>query len=89
SRYLWEKIRPLDPLPRPYRKRYTNAQAMIGLEMLKNIDAFNALSRAHAQRLTAALAGTGGVQPPPPLPGTEPVYYQYCIRAADPHTLKH
>ena len=89
SRYLWEKIRPLDPLPRPYRKRYTNAQAMIGLEMLKHIDAFNALNRAHAQRLTAALAGTGSVQPPSPLPGTEPVYYQYCIRTADPHTLKH
>ena len=80
SRYLWEKIRPLDPLPRPYRKRYTNAQAMIGLEMLKHIDAFNALNRAHAQRLTAALAGTGSVQPPSPLPGTEPVYYQYSIR---------
>src|SRR5439155_2517133 len=59
SRYLWEKIRPLDAWPRSYRKRYTNAQAMIGLEMLKNIDAFNALNRAHAQRLTASLAGTG------------------------------
>src|SRR6266566_9504313 len=44
---------------------------------------------AHAQRLTAALAGTGSVQPPSPLPGTEPVYYQSCIRTADPHTLKH
>src|SRR5438034_10919881 len=47
SRYLWEKIRPLDPLPDSYRRRYTNAQAMIGLEMLKDIDALNALNRAH------------------------------------------
>ena len=62
---------------------------MIGLEMLKNIDAFNALNRAHAQRLTASLAGTGSVQPTLPPPGTEPVYYQYCIRAADPDTLRH
>ena len=33
--YLWEKIRPLDPLPDDYRARYSNVQAAIGLEALK------------------------------------------------------
>jgi perosamine synthetase len=89
SRYLWEKIRPLDPLPESYRKRYTNAQALIGLQMLDNIDAFNALNRAHASRLTAALKDVDGIQPPVAPPQTESVYYQYCIRAADPDMLKH
>src|SRR5437016_8451398 len=84
SRYLWEKIRPLDPLPGSYRKRYTNAQAMIGLKMLENIDAFNALSRAHAKKLTAGLAGVDAIQPPVTPPESESVYYQYCIRASDP-----
>jgi perosamine synthetase len=89
SRYFWEKIRPLDPLPGSYRKRYTNAQAMIGLHMLRNVDAFNALSRAHARKLTAGLAGVDAIQPPAVPPETESVYYQYCIRASDPDTLKH
>ncbi len=89
SRYLWEKIRPLDPLPESYRKRYTNAQALVGLRMLENIDAFNALNRAHAKKLTAALKDVDGIQPPVPPSETESVYYQYCIRAVDPDTLKH
>src|SRR5438552_10190154 len=89
SRYLWEKIRPLDPLPGSYRKRYTNAQALVGLRMLENIDAFNALNRAHAKKLTAALKDVDGIQPPVPPSETESVYYQYCIRASDPDTLKH
>jgi perosamine synthetase len=89
SRYLWESIRPLDPLPDSYRNRYTNAQAIIGLEMLKNIDALNALNRAHAGKLTAGLAGIDAIQPPVTPADTESVYYQYCIRAADPDALKH
>ena len=62
---------------------------MIGLEMLKNIDAFNALNRAHAKRVTTGLSGVDGVRPPAELSQTESVYYQYCIRAADPDRLKH
>jgi perosamine synthetase len=89
SRYLWEKIRPLDPLPGSYRKRYTNAQAMIGLDMIRNIDTFNELNRAHARKLTAGLQGIDAIQPPAALAETESVYYQYCIRVADPDTLKH
>jgi perosamine synthetase len=89
SRCLWEKIRPLDPLPESYRKRYTNAQALIGLKMLDHIDEFNALNRANAAQLTSALKELNGIQPPASLPETESVYYQYCIRTADPDRLKH
>ena len=89
SRYLWESIRPLDPLPNSYRKRYTNAQAIIGVQMLKNIDMFNGLNRAHAKKLTAGLAGINAVQPPVTPSNTESVYYQYCIRATEPDVLKH
>src|SRR6185369_4682440 len=89
SRYLWEKIRPLDPLPESYRRRYTNAQALIGMQMLQNIDAFNALNRAHAAKLSAALRDVPGIQTPAAPTGTESVYYQYCIRAVDPDLLKH
>jgi perosamine synthetase len=89
SRYLWEKIRPLDPLPDSYRRRYTNAQAMMGIEMLKNLDSFNSLSRAHAKKLTAGLAGVDTIEAPAIPPDTESVYYQYCIRASDPDLLKH
>jgi dTDP-4-amino-4,6-dideoxygalactose transaminase len=89
SRYLWEKIRPLDPLPLSYRKRYTNAQAVIGLRMLDHIDALNDLNRAHAAKLTAALGHVSGIRTPHSPDGSESVYYQYCIRAADPDLLKH
>ena len=88
SRYLWEKIRPLDPLPKSYRRRYSNAQAMLGAAMLDKIDAFNALNRTHAERLTAGLSGLAAIQPPAAPPHTSSVYYQYCIRASDPETLK-
>jgi len=88
SRYLWEQIRPLEPLPKSYRKKYTNAQALIGLRMLDHIDEFNEINRAHAAKLSAALKGVDGIQPPVSPPDTESVYYQYCIRAADPDMLK-
>jgi dTDP-4-amino-4,6-dideoxygalactose transaminase len=76
-------------LPESYRKRYTNAQAIIGLAMLRNIDAFNALNQQHAQKLKAGLAGIDAIQPPATPPESLSVYYQYCIRAADPDALKH
>ena len=89
SRYLWEKIRPLEPLPDSYRKRYSNAQAVLGLEMLQKIDDFNELNRAHAERLRTGLSGIDEIQPPSALPDSSPVYYQFCIRASDPASLKH
>src|SRR5437867_959658 len=54
SRYLWEKIRPLDPLPDAYRRRYSNAQALVGIRMLDRIDDLNELNRAHAMQIGRA-----------------------------------
>src|SRR4030095_15944863 len=79
SRYLWEKIRSLDPLPESYRKKYANAQAIIGLKMLHEIDALNALNRSNAETLSAALKHLAGIQTPVTPPANECVFYQYCI----------
>ena len=49
--YLWEKIRPLDPLPESYRERYTNVQAAIGLASLPHLDRWTANTRAHARMM--------------------------------------
>ena len=38
SRFLWEKIRPLDPLPQSYRRRFSNAQAVVALQGLENLE---------------------------------------------------
>ena len=64
SKYIWEKIRPLDPFPRVYRQRYSNVQAVLGLRALAKLDEFNAKSRAHAAIYTNGLAGCRAVQTP-------------------------
>ncbi|MCS6816329.1 MAG: DegT/DnrJ/EryC1/StrS family aminotransferase [Blastocatellia bacterium] len=87
SAFLWEKIRRLDPLPTSYRRRYSNAQALIGLAALEHLEAWNARTREHAQRLSEGLAGIPSLDLPRPLPDTEPVFYQYCIRVSDPSAL--
>ncbi len=87
SALLWEKIRPLDPLPTSYRRRYSNAQALVGLEALPFVDAWNQRSRDYARRLSEELQGIPSLALPPSLPECEPVYYQYCIRVSDPATL--
>jgi len=89
TRYIWEKIRPLDPLPPTYRKRYTNAQATAGLKMLEVIDALNAKSQDHARQLTEGLKGVNSVLPPAVIPGATSVYYQYCIRVSNPELMSH
>ena len=84
SKYLWEKIRPLDPFPRAYRQRYSNVQAIVGIRGLAKLDEFNARSRSHAQRYTQGLADCRAVMLPRVLPNSEHVYYQYCIYVSDP-----
>src|SRR5258705_10192950 len=37
SKYMWEKIRPLDSFPRTYTQRYSNAQAVIGIRDLRRL----------------------------------------------------
>ena len=76
--YLWEKIRPLDPLPADYRARYTNVQAAMGLEALRLFDRWTAETRAHATRITAALADVPGVRLPVVPTDRTHVFYRSC-----------
>jgi perosamine synthetase len=81
--YLWEKIRPLDPMPDTYRERYTNVQAAIGLASLPHLDRWTATTRAHARLMDSALSGLPGVDPPFVPDGAEHVYYQYSVYTPD------
>jgi len=92
--YLWEKIRPLWPLPEPYTERYSNAQAAIGLRALERLDEWTAGSQAHARILDAQLSGVPGVETPLVPDGYEHVYYQYCVKVPDRwevvrHAIRH
>jgi perosamine synthetase len=84
SKYLWEKIRPLDPFPRNYRQRYSNVQAIVGLRGLSKLDEHNARARQHALRLTSGLTDCRAIQTPRSISGAEHVYYQYCVYISDP-----
>lgn len=84
SRFVWEKIRPLDPFPRAYRRRYSNAQAILGLRGLAHLDEFNERSRRHAASYTRGLADCRSVRTPRVPSDVEHVYYQYCIYTSDP-----
>ena len=84
SKYVWEKIRPLDRFPRTYNQRYSNVQAILGLRQLAKLNEFNARSRANAEIYTRGLADCRSVQTPRVIADVEHVYYQYCIYASDP-----
>ncbi len=77
--YLWEKIRPLDPLPDVYTERFPNVQAAIGLEALTKLDEWTERTRAHAGVMDRALAGLPGISVPVVPPKRSHVYYQYCV----------
>ena len=81
--YLWEKIRPLDPLPLGYRERYANVQAAIGLEALKLLDEWTERTRRHAQRVTEALRRIPWLEPPIVPPDRTHAFYQYCAYFPD------
>lgn len=85
--YLWEKIRPLDPMPESYRERYANVQAAIGLASLPHLDRWTAKTQAHARMMTEALRGLPGVQPPFVPEGSHHVYYQYSVYTRDRDAL--
>lgn len=84
SKYVWEKIRPLTPFPASYRRRYSNAQAILGLRALDRLEEFNARTRAHAERYTSGLAGHHAIRTPKVINGAEHVYYQYSIYVSNP-----
>ena len=77
--YLWESIRPLDPLPEGYLERYTNVQAAMGLEGLNYLAEWTQRTRDHAEFMDGNLAGLTGVRIPAVPPDRVHVYYQYCV----------
>jgi dTDP-4-amino-4,6-dideoxygalactose transaminase len=79
--YLWEKIRPLEPLPDVYTERFPNAQAAIGLAALEMLDEWTAQTRRHVAVMDRALAGLSGVTVPQVPSKRTHVYYQYCVYA--------
>ena len=81
--YLWERIRPLEPLPDGYRQRYANVQAAIGLEALQHLDEWTRSTREHADRMNRTFANIPGVETPIEPPGRRHVYYQYCMYVSD------
>jgi dTDP-4-amino-4,6-dideoxygalactose transaminase len=83
SAWLWERVRPLEPLPDHYHRRYTNVQAAIALEGLKYLDEWTERTRLHARRMDRALSGVPGVQLPMVPADRTHVYYQYCARVPD------
>ena len=83
STYIWERIRPLDPFPRAYRQRYSNAQALLGMRALAKLDEFNARSREHAAQYTRGLSDCCAILTPQDSDDIEQVYYQYCIYMSD------
>jgi dTDP-4-amino-4,6-dideoxygalactose transaminase len=77
--YLWEKIRPLSPLPDVYTERFPNVQAAIGLAALDKLDEWTEQTRQHARVMDRALADLPGITIPPIPPKRTHVYYQYCV----------
>jgi perosamine synthetase len=85
--YLWEKIRPLDPLPESYPERYANVQAAIGVASLPHLDQWTAETQANARVMNEALRDLPGVHPPFVPEGAEHVYYQYSVYTPDRDAL--
>jgi dTDP-4-amino-4,6-dideoxygalactose transaminase len=83
SAWLWEPVRPLEPLPEDYHRRYTNVQAAIALEGLKYLDLWTGRTRAHATRMSHVLSSLPGVQVPVVPPDRTHVYYQYSAYVPD------
>ena len=77
--FLWEKIRPLDPMPAAYLERFPNVQALLGLEGLEYLDAWTAEVQENASAMVGALACLPGVQVPHPPPDRTHVFYQFCV----------
>jgi perosamine synthetase len=81
--YLWEPIRRLDPIPPGYRRRYSNVQAVLGLEGLRRLDEWTAATRRNAAVLTEAVGSIAGVQAPAVPADRTHAVYQYCLYVPD------
>jgi perosamine synthetase len=91
ARRLYERIGQRHPLPRPtaspelqgrkpvaYEQRLSNAQAAIGLEQLRTLDANLAHRRRIAERYRDRLSERGVAVPQPPK-GSEPTFVRYPV----------
>ncbi len=76
--YFWEKIRPLSPLPMEYRERYSNVQAIIGLESLKHLKKWTADTQANARRVSDVLRQVPGIKLPEVPADRTHAFYQFC-----------
>jgi len=76
--YLWEKIRPLSPLPADYSRRYSNAQAALGLSALPHLETWTRRTQRHAAEMSAALRHESGLRIPIAPPDRTHAFYQYC-----------
>jgi hypothetical protein len=77
--FLWERIRPLMPLPAAYLERFPNVQAAIGLEALQRLDGWTREVQENAHFMSGALSRVPGAQVPRVPPDRTHVYYQYCV----------
>ena len=83
---LWERVRPLDPLPTHYRGRFSNVQAALGLAGLRRLPEFIDRTRRHARMLDSLLGDVPGITIPRTPPDRTHVYYQVlrlCSRQSD------
>ena len=87
SKFIWEKIRPLEQFPRTYHQRYSNVQALLGLRGLANLDRHNERCRDHATHYNRGLIDCRSIQRPCTLADIEHVYYQYSLYTSDPELL--
>jgi dTDP-4-amino-4,6-dideoxygalactose transaminase len=83
SKFIWEQIRPLHPLPRSYRQQYANVQALVGMRALAQLDEFNSQSRAHAHAYAQGLVDCQSLRTPDADLSDESVYYQYCVYVSE------
>jgi dTDP-4-amino-4,6-dideoxygalactose transaminase len=81
--YLWEDIRPLDPLPDGFTERFPNVQAALGLAGLDHLDEWTDRTRRHAGVMNRALHDVPGVTVPYVPDRRTHVYYQYCVYAPE------
>jgi dTDP-4-amino-4,6-dideoxygalactose transaminase len=70
-----------------YTARIDTVQAVVLLQKLAQLDAWNEERRAAGAYYDEALAGVGDLKLPPVAPGSEPVWHVYVVRTADPEGL--
>jgi dTDP-4-amino-4,6-dideoxygalactose transaminase len=70
-----------------YTARLDAVQAAVLARKLPYLDEWNESRRAAARYYTESLAGIGDLRLPPTLPGSEPAWHLYVVRAREPGRL--